>query len=145
MKERNVMSSKPIAELLAIIMVAALSYAQGTTATISGTVQDQSGGLLPNVSIKVRNPDTGSERVVSTDDQGHYKVTGLAPGSYELSGTLTGFKTEVRSGLKLAIGDELVVDLGLSVGSLAETVLIAGGGVETVETTNSGLSGLVDD
>lgn len=117
--------------------------AQIRTAIISGTVTDTSGGIIPGVSISVRNVETGIARTAVTDDSGRYVVPLLDPGSYEIQAELVGFKTEVRSGITLEVGRSALVDFTLSVGEISERVVVEGE-APLVQTADSTISGLVD-
>ena len=115
-----------------------------TSATISGTVSDTTGAIIPGVSVSVLQVETGATRSAVTDDRGHYNVPSLQPGTYEVSAELPGFQTAVRSGLKLAVGDRSIVDLNLTVGEISERVVVEGD-APLVDTTDTTMSGLVDD
>jgi len=74
--------------LLALVFLAVLlapAYGQVTGATLSGTVRDQSGGVLPAASISIRNVSTGVTRAVKTDTAGFYSAPNLLPGNYEIT------------------------------------------------------------
>ena len=118
--------------------------AQGTTGTISGTVRDQTGAVLPNASIQVSNQETGRARTVTTDAGGRYRVASLELGTYTVQASLAGFRTSVKSGIVLTVGSEVIVDLTTEVGQITESVTVA---AETslVQTTSAELSGLVGD
>ncbi|MBI4457105.1 MAG: TonB-dependent receptor [Acidobacteria bacterium] len=118
--------------------------AQETTATISGTVQDDSGAVLPGVSVAVKHLDTGRTREVVTDDQGRYHLANLAVGNYQVQAALSGFQTAVRSGITLTVGREAVVNFTLKVGEISEKVTVTGE-APLVETTKSELADLVDE
>lgn len=118
--------------------------AQLTTATVSGTVADSTGAIIPGVSVSVFQVETGAVRSVVTDDQGRYHVPSLQPGTYEVSAELPGFQTAVCSGLKLAVGDRTVVNLTLTVGEISERVVVEAEAA-LVNTTNTTMAGLVDD
>ncbi|MBI4456389.1 MAG: TonB-dependent receptor [Acidobacteria bacterium] len=118
--------------------------AQETTATISGLVRDDSGAVLPGVSISVKHLDTGRTRETVTDDEGRYHAPNLAVGNYEVQATLTGFQTAVRSGMKLTVGREAIVDFTLKIGEITEKVTVTGE-APLVETTKSELADLVDE
>src|SRR3989442_14740649 len=94
-----------------LILSGHLVSAQVTTGTISGVVQDPTGAVIPGVSVTVRNVDTGTARTVTTDEGGRYTAPNLSLGNYEVQGQLTGFRTEVRSGITLTVGREAVVNL----------------------------------
>lgn len=129
---------------LCFLTALSLSLGQIATGIISGTVTDASGGVLPGVTITVRNVDTGITQSVLTDDAGRYSVAQLALGSYEVQGDLGGFKTTVRQGITLTVGREAVVNIELTVGEIAEKVVVSGE-APLVETTSTALGGLVDD
>src|SRR5262245_18810244 len=112
-----------LAALSAIVLVLAATpalMAQVTTATIFGTVKDDSGAVLPGVSVTVRHTETGKSRAVITDDEGRYKAPELDLGDYEVHAELSGFQTTVRSGITLTLGREAAVDIVLKVGEISE-------------------------
>ena len=121
-----------------------LLLGQTTTAIISGTVVDETGGVLPGVEVSVTNVETGITRDSVSDDEGRYRVPQLPPGDYEVSGSLTGFQTIVRSGITLTVGRHAQVELALRVGEISERVTVTGEAA-LVETTTSAMSGLVDE
>ncbi|MBI2821439.1 MAG: TonB-dependent receptor [Acidobacteria bacterium] len=130
---------------LVLVGLASLpSLAQTANATILGSARDESGALLPGVEIMVKSVERGTTRTAITGDEGRYRVAELTPGDYEVSASLTGFRTAVRSGLRLTVGQQAVVDLVLVVGEIQERVVVAAE-APTVETTTSTISGLVDD
>jgi len=104
---------------LGIMILGMPTLVAQTSATISGTVSDTTGAIIPGVSVSVLQVETGATRSAVTDDRGHYNVPSLQPGTYEVSAELPGFQTAVRSGLKLAVGDRSIVDLNLTVGEIS--------------------------
>jgi hypothetical protein len=125
-------------------LLSAAALGQAASATISGTVQDATGGILPGVEVVVTNLDRGATRTTVSDDEGRYSTPELAPGNYEVEAALTGFQTAVRTGINLAVGRHAVVNLTLSIGEITERVVVTGE-APAVETTSSTISGLVDD
>ena len=117
--------------------------AQGTTATILGTVTDTTGATVPNTAIQVRNVGTGQIQTIQSDSAGRYNVPDLPVGDYELQATREGFATLVHKGLTLTVGAQLVVDFSLTVGQTQQTVTVEGE-VSQVDTTSSSLSTLVN-
>jgi len=117
---------------------------QGTSATLSGIVEDETGGVLPGVSISVQNLETGAVRTAVTDDTGLYRVPLLEPGIYEIRAELTGFQTTVQTGVKLQVGGSAAINLSLSVGQITDEVIVTGE-APLVETTSTTLGGIVDD
>src|SRR5215470_10345280 len=119
-------------------------YAQVTTGTILGVVQDASGAVIPGVSVTVKNLDTGITRTASTDEGGRYTLPDLTLGNYEVEGQLAGFQTEVRTGIALSVGREAVVNLALKVGQISDRVTITEE-APLVESTTAAMSSLVDE
>jgi len=128
---------------IGVILGAGLVSAQVTTGTISGVVQDSSGGAILGAVVTVKHVDTGTVRTVTTDLGGRYSAPDLPLGSYEVQAQQSGFQTEVRSGITLTVGREAVVNLPLKVGQLSEKVTITEE-APLVESTTSALSSLVD-
>ena len=129
--------------LLALVFGSQLALAQVNTATISGVVQDASGAVIPGVSITVKNVDTGLTRTLSSDAEGRYRAPNLPIGNYEVEAQTGGFQTEVRSGIRLTVGRNAVVDMTLSVGAMTQRVEVTGE-APLVETTNATVGSLVD-
>src|SRR3979409_1277841 len=94
-----------------------LAVAQITSATLSGTIKDETGGVLPGVDVVIRNLDTGLTRSVVTNSQGYFTVPGLAPGKYEARASLQGFATGVQSGIALEVAQQAGFNLTLKVGA----------------------------
>lgn len=116
--------------------------AQVGSGTISGTVTDSSGAVMPQVSIVVKNTQEGTATTLTTNAQGLYVVPGLVVGTYDVQAQAKGFKTQVRRGITLTVGSTLVVDFALPVGEVAETVEIQDFPSQ-VETTSSEISAFV--
>ena len=138
------MTRRTISFLCVLFVISSVAWAQVTTGTISGTVSDETGGVLPGVAVIVTNTETGVGRAVVTDDEGRYNAPSLSLGDYEVSAGLTGFQTGVRSGIRLTVGREAIVDITLSIGSISERVVVEGE-APLVESTSSTVTSLVDD
>ena len=131
-----------------VVVVASFSTlgrlgAQGTTATILGTVTDATGAAIPNAAIQVKNVGTGQTQTVQSDPQGRYRVPDLIVGDYEVQASKGGFATVVRRGITLTVGSQPVVDFSLAVGQTQQTVTVEAQ-VTQVETTSSTVSNLVN-
>jgi hypothetical protein len=104
---------KPVLVLLACtLLTSSLGLAQGvgSSGAITGTVVDASGAVLPKVTVSIVDTETGLKRDVVTDGTGHYRLTGLAPSTYTVSASMSGFATEVRKSVALAIGQTIISD-----------------------------------
>ncbi len=110
--------------------------AQRTEGTISGTVSDSSGAVIPNAQVMITNQQTGSKRTVTTNESGFYTATALDPGSYTITVKVAGFKTTSKAGILLHVADELVVPMVLEVGAPSETIEVTA--AATLVETRSG-------
>jgi predicted porin len=87
-----------------------VAWAQGN-GSLSGTVSDQNGAAVPDVAVTIRNADTGATRTASTDAKGHYQVFGLPAGRFGIHAAKQGFADETRTGISLAVGQDVTVDI----------------------------------
>jgi len=110
--------------LLVVLLVPAGAFAQ---ATLTGTVRDASGGVLPGVTVEAASPAL-IERVrdAITDGTGQYRIIDLRPGTYSLTFTLPGFNTVKRDGIELTGSQTLTIPIEMRVGGLQETVTVTG-------------------
>ena len=96
-------SSALVVILLVSLLWTSAASAQVATGTISGTVTDNTGAVLPGVSVVVQNQDTGISRTVLTNETGHYSAPTLGVGQYRLTVSLDGFQTLLSIGGSLDI------------------------------------------
>src|SRR5689334_7729199 len=96
--------------------------AQEQHGSIEGVVKDASGGLLPGVTVEARSPSLVGVATAATDSRGAYRFPSLAPGIYEVTGSLQGFLPGRISGVRLELVQLLKVDLVLAVTGVSETV-----------------------
>ena len=111
--------------LVAVLTVAGmcqLGWAQ-IASSITGRVEDSSGGAIPGVEVTVKNLETGQERKIEADDTGNYRMLSLAVGRYEVRAEKTGFKTAVQTGINLSAEQQAVVNLRLEIGAVQEQVI----------------------
>ncbi len=92
--------------------------------SVSGTVKDATGAAIAEASVVVKNVETGAERALVTDPNGRYFAPSLAVGAYQVEGGKTGFESQIRRNITLAVGQSLTVDLTLPVGEIRETVTV---------------------
>ena len=120
-------------------LVPTLAHAQ--TAELRGVVADDSGAVLPGVTVTIRNEATGVERTLITDGQGSFRAPALQPGTYAVKSDLMSFGPDLRR-VTVTVGEVAELRIGLLVGGLAETVAVTASAV-TIETAKSDLSGVV--
>jgi hypothetical protein len=116
--------------------------AQVVGATISGTVADSTGALIPNAVVLVHNDDTGNQRTIKTDNAGRFSAVAISVGTYSVTANAAGFAPYKRSGIGLSIGQSLELPIALVVTG-GETVNVEGVS-QTVNTSTEQISGLVD-
>ncbi|MSO62123.1 MAG: TonB-dependent receptor [Acidobacteria bacterium] len=102
----------------------ALAQSTAINGTIEGTIADDQGAVLPGVTVTVSNLDTGDQRVVVSNERGLYRAPLLSLGTYRVVAELQGFKKFEQTGISLRAGQTAVIDLGLTVGALAETITV---------------------
>jgi hypothetical protein len=116
--------SRVLALILSMLFSIGAASAQTATGTISGSVRDSTGAVIPGVAVTSRNIATGASRTVVTDEQGRYRIANVEPGEYELRAALAGFRTAVRSSLMVTVGGTTDTELELTVGNVAEEVTV---------------------
>src|ERR1041385_2805628 len=121
--------------LLLVLTWSSVAFGQNR-GTITGRVTDESGAVVPGVSIKVTNVNTNVARDTLTNETGVYSVELLPVGEYKVEAELSGFKKEVRSGLTLVVDQVARIDFTLKVGAASEVVEVTGS-APLVQTDNS--------
>jgi hypothetical protein len=122
--------------LSVFILCATAAYAQFDTGTITGSVTDPSGAVVPNAKVTVTNTGTGIEKSYSTDTAGYFVASALPFGNYVVSATSSGFAATKSSTLALTVGATVKIKLALNVSSTEQTVEVTGTAA-TVDTTSS--------
>jgi len=128
----------------ALLIVSAATAIGQTTGTITGTVADQSGAAVPGAAVTLKNADTAVSRTALTNENGKYEALSLPAGTYEMSASLPGFRTAVRNGVSLKVGQNAVVDFALQVGEVSQSVTVTGD-IAQIETTTATVANVVDE
>jgi hypothetical protein len=117
--------------------------AQVVGGTILGTIADQTGGVVPQAQILIRNLANGIPRTVKTDAAGFYAAPNLLPGIYEVTASAAGFATNVRKDITLTVGTQRVLNFTLSVGQVAEKAEVTSE-ASAVDLATSEIGAVVD-
>src|SRR3989442_4997273 len=139
---------KKLSVQIVVVLVGALfftAYAQTTTVgTISGTVRDEKGAVVPRAEVSLQDERTGIVRTVNSDDNGFYLAPSLPAGRYTISTAPSGFKKTVAQAVDLHVTENKVVNLDLQVGQVSETVTVASEAAP-VETRSGEVSSLITE
>ncbi|MFT4112429.1 carboxypeptidase regulatory-like domain-containing protein [Silvibacterium sp.] len=110
--------------LLSVLIASPRLHAQAVTATLLGTVTDNSGAAVPSAAIVITEAATGIVHNGVTNESGNYTFPNLPPGTYSISVTAKGFKKEDRENVDVLVNTTTRVDLALQPGSVNETVIV---------------------
>jgi len=127
--------------VLAVVFGLAVSIVYASvTASISGTVSDPTGAVIPGAAVTAHNTDTGIDSATQTNAQGFYNFPALPTGKYEVRIKATGFEEFRETGLVLDVNNALRIDAAMKVGAVNEEVSVTSTAVH-VETTNTQMGG----
>ena len=135
------------AKVLVVVLaplIACVPCQTQVSASISGTVRDQSGAAISGAAVTAENQDTGAARNTESDPSGHYRLFALPLGRYEVRARKPGFAEELRTGIRLVVGQEATVDLALHVGEVSQQVKVTAD-APIVNLTPQDISGLVGE
>ena len=126
--------------LLVLSLLASTGFAQQLTGTLSGTVADAGGAVVPNAKVTMKNETSGDMRATVSNGSGYFSITALQPGSYTVTIEAAGFKSWQQTGIVFAQGDSRTLpSVKLEVGQVSETVEIKAG-ADVVIPDNSEVS-----
>lgn len=138
------MTVRNVVRLVCILaLLSASAFSQEFRATITGTVTDPQGAVIPKVRVEARNLETGAVVSTVTNESGIYVLPFVPTGIYEVSASVEGFKRAVRERLELRVGDRLQVDFRLELGGVTEQVTVTGE-VELLETATASKGQVID-
>ena len=134
-------SNQPTPAPLPVLASPALQ-AKGTGASLSGSVTDQSGAVIPGATVTISN-GSGVKQTVVTNDRGVYNFTGLSEGTYDLGFSLQGFKPLPKQGVTLSLGQNLTLDATLEPAGTRTEVEVQDQRGSQVETETSQITGTI--
>ena len=116
-----------ILRLLALMVVAAAAaFGQQSDASLSGSVSDATGAVIPGVAVTFTNARTGVHNSTISNESGIFISPPLQPGEYQVSAELDGFKKFVRAGVILNTGDKVSIKITLDVGGITDSLDVVG-------------------
>lgn len=132
-----------------VVAVGSHAWTQ-TRSSITGTITDSTGGVLPGVTVTLESPQlVGGVQTVTTNEHGAYRFIDLPPGTYALTAAIKGMQTVKRTGLPLLFGTTATIDLTLGVGGGTESLVVEGRApvvdVTTAQATNRIDANLLQD
>ena len=110
---------------ISTLLFALTAFAQSDRGTITGTITDPAGAVIPRAAIEAVNVDTGSVFPVASSSTGNYTIAELPAGTYVLNVTVSGFKKYIRPGLIVQAAQTIRVDVPLAVGNASESVTVS--------------------
>lgn len=128
--------------LLPLLLFLSLSVPALAQTALTGTVADQTGGVLPGVDIMLVNAATGVTRTTAAGDDGTYTFQQLDPGSYRIEFSLEGFKTLVQENLVIPVGITTTFDAAMQLGNIQEQVIVSAAS-STLNTSDASLGNVM--
>src|ERR1700687_5961813 len=129
---------------IGVFLVCVPLFSQGNQSRITGTITDQSGGVIADATVTVKDVQRGVSRTLTTGESGEYNAPNLLPGTYAVRAEAKGFKAVERQNILLEVGKEIRVDLPLQPGEVSQTITITEA-APMVETTNATLGGTLSN
>jgi hypothetical protein len=108
-----------------LLLICFGAYAQSDRGTITGTISDPAGAMIPNAPIEAKNIQTGAVYKAASSLTGNYTLAQLPAGVYQLTVSSPGFKQYVRTGITVMVAQTLRIDIPLEVGNISETVTVS--------------------
>ena len=140
MQTRILQFRSPIVGLF--LLFAAVVFAQDT-ATLTGTIRDNTGAVIPSASVTLKNTATGIARELKTNSSGEYVVAAVPPGQYNLTVSVAGFRKYQADGVILRVAQNARIDVTMQVGNLHQEVTVHGEGLAQVNTQSAELGGTI--
>ena len=112
--------------LACAVLFAMSAFAQSDRGTITGTVIDQGGAVIPNVTVTALNAEQGTQFTGATTNTGNYTIASVPAGTYSVSVEAPGFKKFTQTNVLVAVASNVRVDFSLQVGATSDSVTITG-------------------
>ena len=110
--------------IAALFVIPWAAHAQTTTGDIRGVITDESGAILPGVTVTLRGRGVPGAPTTVTNESGLYRFPNLPPGTYDVTAELAGFTTNVQTGVPVALGGTAELNFQLKVSTQSETITV---------------------
>ena len=128
--------------LLALAIFAPLAIQAQTTGSLSGTVTDPNGAVVPGAKVELKKFGTGESRSTTTADNGVFNFQNLAPGEYSLTVEASGFKKALANDIVIEVTKPSSVSIAMEVGAVGETITVSGS-QEVINTTSPTITNVI--
>jgi hypothetical protein len=126
---------------LLLVCGVATAGAQSNTATLTGTVTDKTGAVIPQATIVITDQASGVRRTTESDARGYFSLVGIPVGNYDVAVSASGFNTLVRKGIAVHINDQVELKgIALPVAAASESVVVTADNSELTPTTSGEVS-----
>jgi hypothetical protein len=126
-----------------LLFVSTLGFSQSSNGTISGSVADASGAVIPGVTVTATNNATGVMTTVLSNDSGVYNLAALQPGTYKLTANLTGFQTQTFNDVQLGNAGQLRINFTIQVAGGAQAVEVSVDAENLITASSSSIGGVL--
>ena len=116
---------RPSSRAIVCLFFTMAAFAQSDRGTITGTVQDPAGGVIPTAAVVARHAETGSQYQTTTTSTGNYTLPQLPLGSYDVTVEAPGFEKFVQQGIRIFAAQTERIDITLRVGANTESVTVS--------------------
>src|SRR5881396_415111 len=119
-----------------VIFLASVVVLGQAVSEINGSAADNSGAILPSVTITITEESTGLVRTAVSNDLGRFVLPAVTPGRYTIKAELAGFQTQARTGITIAVGQAVTINFSLPVGTVRDEITVVGEAplIETTQT-----------
>lgn len=130
--------------VLVLLLLSSVAVGQDINATLRGVVTDPSGAAIADATVEITNIEKGISRTVITNQSGEYEAPQLAPQTYSITVTASGFKTQVRNQYTLQTAQEARLNFKLTIGESTQEVVV-NGNASLLQTEDTGASEVIDE
>ena len=120
------MLRRTLCVVVGTLLSVAPAFGQGGVAEINGSAGDQTGSVLPGVTVTIVDEATGLQRTTVANESGRFVIVAVTPGQYTVRAELPGFQTQTQTGIRVLVGQAITLNLTLPIGALTDQVTVTG-------------------